>query len=150
MFNLGQATAPLLLYVMRLDSRTNLPSGMEDYLEYYGWHFSKKMCEWAVSEMYRRVNGKKTPIQPYTKDVVDALLKRYNITLENNEGYDATYVANMCKADYLGSSIRTESDLAMFVKDTIDDPDGYEGMAFTRFYADCIGSGKPIVWEDML
>ena len=38
----------------------------------------------------------------------------------------------------------------LFVKDYIDDPDGYEGLPFTRFYADCIGSGTPIMWSDML
>ena len=32
----------------------------------------------------------------------------------------------------------------------ITDGDAYEGMPFTRFYADCIGSGTPIIWEDML
>lgn len=24
---------------------------MANYLSLYGWHFSKKMCEWAVSKM---------------------------------------------------------------------------------------------------
>lgn len=27
---------------------------------------------------------------------------------------------------------------------------GYDGKALTRFYADCIGSGTPIMWEDMI
>ena len=150
MFNLGQATAPLFLCVMRLDSRTKLPAGMEDYLEYYGWHFSKRMCEWAASKMYRKEGTAKRPIDPYTKERLEELLKQYGVTLKEGVTYDAVYVANMCKADYLGSSIRNESNLALFVKDTVEDPDGYEGMPFTRFYADCIGSGTPIDWEDML
>ena len=73
-----------------------------------------------------------------------------NIRISDSFGYDAVYVANMCKADYLGSSVRGEADLVKFVDDTINDPDGYDGMVFTRFYADCIGSGKPIIWEDMI
>jgi hypothetical protein len=64
--------------------------------------------------------------------------------------YDALYVANMCSADFLGSSIMDEQHLAMYVKDVIKDPDAYDGMVFTRFYADCIGSGTPIDWEDMV
>ena len=28
--------------------------------------------------------------------------------------------------------------------------DGYDGLSFTRFVADCIGSGKPVMWEDMI
>ena len=43
---------------MRLDSRTAFPSDMEKYLEFYGWHFSKNMCKWAVSRMYKKVDDK--------------------------------------------------------------------------------------------
>ena len=135
---------------MRLDYRDEFPSGMEEYLSIYGWHFSKKMCEWAASRMYKDVNGKKEYIIPYTKESLDALLKRWNIRLEKEVAYDAVYIANMCKADFLGSSVRTEDLLAKYVKDVIDDPDGYDGLPFTRFYADCIGSGTPISWEDVL
>ena len=63
---------------------------------------------------------------------------------------ECVYVANMAKADYYKSSIIDESHLALFLKDYIDDPDGYDGLPFTRFYADCIGSGTPIMWDDML
>ena len=65
-------------------------------------------------------------------------------------GYDACYVANMAKNDFYKRSIADEAHLAMFVKDYVDDVDAYEGMPFTRFYADCIGDGKAIIWEEML
>lgn len=135
---------------MRLDYRETFPSGMEEYLNYYGWHFSKKMCEWASSNMYKMENNTKKYITPYTKEYIDSLLKSNNITLHNNKGYDYLYVANMCKADYLNSSITDEAHLAKYIKDTIEDNDAYEGMVFTRFYADCIGSGTPINWKDVI
>lgn len=137
---------------MRLDNYGAYPSGMKEYLSIYGWHFSKKMCEWAVSRMYKDEKETKTEQSnsDYTRDKVDLLLKRYNLKLENNKGYDDVYVANMCKFDFLGSSIDGEMKLAQFIKDYIDDADAYEGMPFTRFYADCIGSGTPIMWEDMI
>ena len=123
---------------------------MEDYLEYNGWHFNKKMCDFACSNMYR-TNGNRTErIVPYTKEQVDQLLSKYEMNIKNNKGYDAVFVINMAKADYWDSSITDELHLVRFVKDYIDDPDGYEGLPFTRFYADCIGSGTPIDWEDML
>lgn len=135
----------------RLDIRDKYPSGMEEYLSHNGWHFNKKMCEWAVSRMYKtNAIGKKEYIAPYTKDQVDELLTKNAIKLENIDGYDYVYVANMAKADFLGSSLIDEIRLAKFVKDYIDDKDGYEGLPFTRFYADCIGSGVPISWEDMI
>lgn len=131
--------------------RDGLPSGMEEYLDLYGWHFSKKMCDWATSNMYKKTaDGQKSYITPMTKDGVDELLKRYNINLENKIGYDYVFVANMCIADYVGSSISDERHTALFVKDYVDDQDGYDTLPFTRFYADCIGSKTPIIWEDMI
>ena len=136
---------------MRLDAREVFPLGMEEYLSQYGWHFSKKMCEWAVSRMYKRNSlDKKIPIQSWNKDSVDKLLNKYGVTIENKIGYDYVFAANMCIADYYGSSIIDEQHVALFIKDYVDDPDGYEELPFTRFYADCIGSGVPINWEDML
>lgn len=120
---------------------------MEEYLGLYGWHFSKKMCEWAVSKMKDRDGNK---VQPMSKEQVDSLLTRHGIKLEEDKGYDKMYVAAMAKADYFGSSIADDVRLALFVKDYLDDPDGYDGIAFTRFYADCIGKGCPIPWEDCL
>lgn len=67
-----------------------------------------------------------------------------------NELYDYLYVAAMVKADYWGTSIKTEETLAAYIKDTIDDSDANEGMTFTRFYASCVCNGTPIEWEDML
>jgi len=134
---------------MRLDSRQSFPSGMEDYLSAYGWHFSKKMCEWASGKMYKKLNdGRKEYIRTYTKEQLENLAQRYGIKI--NITYDAVYVANMCKADFLDSSVIDEQHLLMYVKDVIEDADAYDGMPFTRFYADCIGSGTPIDWEDML
>lgn len=136
---------------MRLDMYDEFPSGMKEYLKAYGWHFSKAMCEFAVSRMEKEdANGKKVKIQPFSKEEVDSKLKQYNVELKKKEGYDYVYAANMCKADFLGSSVPNEQYLALYVKNVCDDPDAYDGMIFTRFYADCIGSGTPIMWEDIL
>ena len=121
---------------------------MEDYLGYYGWHFSRKMCEWAVSRMYKVVNGVPHKITPITKEQLESMSKKNGVNLDFS--YDALYVANMCKADFLGSPVMDESHLVLYVKDVISDGDAYDGMVFTRFYADCIGSGTPIYWEDMI
>lgn len=135
---------------MRLDARSSFPSGMEEYLDFYGWHFNKKMEEWAASKMYKEVGGKKQYITPYTKEDVEALLERTGVKLDDGVNYDAVYIANMAKADFLNSSIQDEVHLAKYVKDVCNDPDAYEGMPFTRFYADCIGKGCPIYWEEMI
>lgn len=38
----------------------------------------------------------------------------------------------MCKADYLGKSVPNENYLAQYIKDVLDDVDGYNGIAFNR------------------
>lgn len=131
---------------MRLDKNEKLPSGMEEYINTYGWHFSKKMCEFACSNMYNN----KGSITPYSKDEVDALLKKYNTQLMHKINYDYVFVANMCKADYLGSSVPNEAYLVKYIKDVVDDADGYPELPFTRYYGDCIGKGIQPDWEDMI
>ena len=116
---------------------------MKRYLKYYGEHFNKKLCEFAISKMKHG----KTPI---TKDKVDEVLNKYNITLNNNELCDYVYVFNMGNNDFLGSSIADEKHLAMYVKDVIDDEDGYDGIVFNRWYADMVIQGIPIEWSEML
>ena len=136
---------------MRLDTHERFPSGMREYLENYGWHFSKKMCEFAVSNMKKKdASGKLTPITPYTREQVDTMLQQYGVQIDEKKGYDHVFAANMAKSDYLGSSIKDDQHVALFVKDYVCDPDAYEGLPFTRYYADTIGSGTPITWEDML
>ena len=129
----------------RLDSRDKFPSGMEEYLMQNGWHFNKKMCDWAVGKMKKKNQlNKVDKITPYTKENLESMLSSNNVTIENDIGYDALFVLNMAKADFHGSSIRDESSLVKYVKDYLDDPDGYDGIAMTRFYADCIGKGEII------
>ena len=94
--------------------------------------------------------GKPKKFEAMRKDEVDELLKKFNVKLENDNGYDHVYVANMAKSDYMKSSIADEQHLALFVKDYIDDVDAYDGMPFTRFLADCVGKGVAISWEDVL
>ena len=79
----------------------------------------------------------------------DEMCKMYGIRIDAT-GYDDVYIANMCKADFLGKSVPDDVHMIQYVKDLVEDPDAYEGMPFTRFYADCIGSGTPIPWEDVL
>ena len=128
---------------MRLDLYDDRPLSMKRYLKYYGEHFNKKLCEFAVSKM----NHGKAPVQ---QEKVDEILSKHNIKLEHNQLSDHVYVYNMGNNDYMGSSIQDEKHLALYVKDVIDDKDGYDGIVFNRWYADMVIQGIPIEWEDML
>lgn len=138
------------MYSTRTGSYDEIPEGMKVYINNYGCHFNKKLCEEAASRMYTIVNGRKEYINPYTKEQVANLLDAYDIKLHRGKLYDCVYVANMAKADFLGSSIPDEAHLAKYIKDVIDDADADEGYIFNRFYADCTFMDNPIEWEDML
>lgn len=122
------------------------PAAMINYLRYNGPHFSKELSEYAASLMKR--DGK--PIKPFSKEEVDGLLEANNVRLEHNELYDYVFVANMAKADYLGKSLPNEKYLAIYIKDVIDDEDGYDGLPFNRWYSDMCKKGKPINWDEFV
>ncbi len=122
-------------------------TAFEEYTEQYGMHFSKKLYEWAVSMMTARGGGK---VQAMTKEQVAEKLRVNNVTLSNDKGHDAAYVWAMATADYMGSSITDENHLAKFVKDFIDDPDGYPTKAFDCFVMSCRAKGEPIFWDEMM
>lgn len=117
------------------------------YQRLYGPHFTKELCNFAVS-MMENDNGSITPI---TKQELEDKLKAQNIELKYNKLYDAVYVANMCKADYLGNAVPdNDYNLCMYVKDTIDDPDGYDGQPFNRWLSDIKGMHVPVDWSEFV
>lgn len=122
-------------------------TAFDEYTDQYGYHFNKKLYEWAVSMMRGRDGNR---MKALTKEQVAEFFRTNGITLENNRGYDAPYVHAMAKADYYGSSIDDDAHLALFVKDYLDDPDGYDTKAFDHFVIDCRSKGEPIFWEEML
>lgn len=117
------------------------------YMRLYGPHFTKALCEFAVGLM-AKANGK---IKPFIKQEIEDKLKQQNIQLEYNMLHDYVYVANMCKADFLGESVPDDDyHLCMYIKNVIDDPDGYDGQVFYRWLSDVEGMKIAVDWEDFI
>lgn len=137
---------------MSLDSFDILPKEMRAYLRNYGYSFSKRACEYAISLMRKRntATGKTEPIVAMSKEQAEELLTKHGIKLENNVGYNFVYVLNMAIADFFKSSLKEEKDLAQYVKDTIDDIDGNPDNIFRKWLVSMDGDGIPIDWEDMI
>lgn len=129
-----------------------MPMEMKAYLRNYGFSFSKKACDYAVSLMKKENPSTKREekIDPWSKEQVDEMLKRFNVTLENNVGYNATYVANMLKADMFKSSIVDEQRLALGVKDIIDDYDASPRLVFKKWITSMDDAGLPIEWSELI
>ena len=159
MFNWGEYPRPLKLKKMKHEKTPLdtfelefMPMEMKAYLRNNGFAFSKKACEFAVG-LLRKENPatkKEEKIEPWTKDQVEDLLKKHNIVLENNIGYNHVYAANMLKADKFKSSIPDEQHLAMGVKDIIDDVDASPRLLFKQWITHMDDSGIPIDWEEIL
>ena len=127
------------------------PAAMAAYMRYNGPHFNKALCDFAVSRMKQTdAAGKLVPTKAMTRADVISMLDENKVSVKNDVLYDTVYVANMGMADYYGTVIEDKKHLAHFVKAYLDDPDGYEGIAFNRFYADCARKGVPIPWEDLI
>lgn len=129
-----------------------IPDDMRAYLRNYDYSFSRKACEFAVSLMRKDnpVTKKPERIEPWSREQVDDLLKRNNITLENNIGYNYVYVANMLRADKYKSSIPDEAHLALGIKDVIDDVDCSPYCVFLEWMAKMDGNGEPIEWSELI
>lgn len=135
-----------------LDTYDILPEEMRRYISFYGFHFSKKAFEYAVKRMKRKneSTGKMDAITPVTKERVDELIKAHNIKIENDTLYDAAYLYNMVKADYWGSSIEDDKHALLYVKDTLDDPDGSDELPFRFWLQKMVALGKPVDWEMLM
>lgn len=124
-----------------------MPEDLAIYMSHNGPHFNKAACEFAVEQMFTEDEKE---LKGFTKEQVNGLLQSYGVKVKNNKLYDAVYVANMCKADYLGDSVPTEEHLAKYIKNTLDDPDGMEGLTFNRWIADMKWLGIPIPWDEFI
>ena len=56
----------------------DMPKYMRKYLQNYGWHFNKALCNYAISLMTK--NGKK--LEPLTKEYIDKVLNNYDLRYE--------------------------------------------------------------------
>ena len=122
------------------------------YLERYKGHFSRKLAEWAVSKMEKKdqLSGKIQPLKPYSYADVEEMIQPFQKLIGEEAFYDAWYLANMCKADLLGSSVPDKEHVALFIKDTLCDVDGEPQMVLACFRAKCDVKKLPIHWERFL
>lgn len=117
------------------------------YLAEMGWHFNEKACKYAVHYLKDRNNK---PIKPYSKEEVDEMLKKQNVTLEKNKGWDYVYVANMAKSDMDGSPLADDKSIANYIKIVIDDADAADGEVMGCWYTKMIFRRIPVDWAMFL
>ena len=137
---------PPLLMIRDMDEWMQT-TAKDIYLAEMGWHFNEKACKYAVQYLKDR---NKEPIKPYSKEEVDEMLKKQNVTLEKNKGWDYVYVANMAKSDMDGSPLADDKSIANYIKIVIDDADAADGEVMGCWYTKMIFRRIPVDWAMFL
>lgn len=112
-------------------------------------HFSQALAEWAIGMMRIKEGGKLVKITAAPVSETQKLLKENNVSIEEMLIYDAWYLHNMCLADYKRSLPEGE-DIAIYIDETLNDPDGAPEMVLACFRAKMDVAGVPIHWERYL
>lgn len=134
--------------VKKMKQRVRTPQFLNRVINVYDFTtlFSRLM-------MYRR--AKSSLVQPKKEGEEETTYNMYNsmfIRIKEKNKLNDRKMKRILKpyADFFPEPLRNEFDIAMYVKKYIDDPDGYDGIAFSRYLADLKRTGKYIDWEEMI
>ena len=120
------------------------------YEDYYHGQFSKKLAEWAISNMeVKDASGNMKPLQSTNIETVMQVLKMNNIQIDESMKYTAWYLFNMSRADYQ-KTLTNDIQRSNFVKETLFDPDCCPEAVLECFTAKMCTMGVPIFWEDFI
>jgi len=113
--------------------------------------FSKRLAQWAIDNMEIEDPTTKTmkPLKAKSLEEVQEILKANKVEVQDEFIYTAWYLFNMALADY-PKSLKTDEQRAMFVDETICDPDGMPENVLACFVAKMCNAEIPIYWEKYL
>lgn len=121
------------------------------YEDAYHGQFSRKLARWAISNMEVKdpATERTKPLAPRSADDVQEILNANNVSIPQECFYTAWYLYNMALADY-PKTLKTDEQRAMFVEETICDPDGDPTNVLACFEAKMCNCDIPIYWERMM
>lgn len=126
------------------------PKSMTAYLSNYGWHFTPKLCKFAVSCMYYKEGDKEKQIEFIPKEKLEELLTKHGIKLEKKMDYDFVYLYHMFCSDLKKVPVLDDKMKLMISKAVFEDDDAADGFIMRRWYATMVGNGEPIYWSEFL
>lgn len=128
-----------------------ISEGRAIYEDYNHGNFSKKLAEWAISNMKVKDTSDKTlkRLKPHEIDEMKEILKANKISLPDGLTYSAWYLYNMTFADYQ-KTITTDEQRATFIEETLLDPDCKPQAVLECFVAKMAVMQVPIFWENFL
>ena len=113
--------------------------------------FSRKLAEWAISNMKVTdpTTGSLKKLKPRSLEEVKEALVAAAVNLPEEFDYTAWYLFNMAVADY-PKTCDDDKRRALFVEETLCDPDGHPESVLECFEAKMIEDGVTIHWERYL
>lgn len=127
-----------------------ISEGEAQYMDANQGHFSKALAQWAISRMRLRDNkGNLVKLDAVSFEESERILKDHGIGIKEESVYDAWYLYNMCLADYK-RSLAEQKDIAMYIDETINDPDCDPTAVLACFRAKMDTMRVPIHWERYL
>lgn len=111
--------------------------------------FSRRLAEWAISNMETKEGKEMKPIKAKSLREFEDILKEYKVELQEEFVYTGWYLYNMAIADY-PQTLKTDEQRVKFVEETICDPDGSPENVLACFVAKMCVAGVPIYWEKYL
>lgn len=113
--------------------------------------FSKGLAEWAISNMKVTdpTTGALKKLKPRSLEEVKEALVAAAVNLPEEFDYTAWYLFNMAVADY-PKTCDDDKRRALFVEETLCDPDGHPESVLECFEAKMIEDGVVIHWERYL
>lgn len=115
------------------------------YVAKNGYHFTCSLADHITKHHLENADGTK---HNWTSSQVKAALEAASMTenpLHMTWG-DAAYLANWFYSDEFPDYLKTETDVIKRTYKAAQDPDGYEGMTFSRFLSDVVGHQMSIDW----
>lgn len=121
------------------------------YEDMYHGQFSRKLAKWAIGMMGVKdgATEKLRPITQRSLDDVQEILKANDVTIPDHCIYTGWYLYMMAIADY-PKSLQTDKQRALYVEETLCDPDGDPSDVLACFEAKMCNAGIPIYWERMM
>ncbi len=121
------------------------------YEDRYHGQFSRKLALWAIGRMKVEdaTTEKLKPITRRSFDDVMEIFKTNGVDIPDDSVYTAYYLYHMCLADYQ-KSLTTDKQRAIYVEETICDPDGEPRNVLDCFVTKMCNAGKVIFWEDFI
>lgn len=121
------------------------------YEDMYHGQFSRKLAMWAIGnmEMKDAETGRMKPVPRRALDNVAEIFSAHGVEIPDECFYTAYYLFHMAIADY-PKSLPDDGHRAMFVKETLCDPDGDPTSVLACFETKMCNAGIPVYFERFL